>query len=413
MNVLLATEDEIYLEPLSAIRQFRITPVTSREHVVAAARYIESEVVILSPGLPGEVDIIDIVEDLIDLNIRVVFLAGELNPANLTVRKLVELSVYDILFEPITIGRLKDALINPAKEFTPNSSQTFNGLNELEQEKEGTLERLKTLGTEVKISLPQISQIKKKADSKNLLQNVIAVYSPTPSGKTMLALNLATTLSQLGNNVALVDGDISQLSLGNWVEIPEGEDGIYRLLKDPGNSLEYGYSPRLMPGLFLFTASVVDPEAANNKKSMLNALKGLNSICDVVVVDLSSDIKNPVTSEVINIASQVILVADTDFNHLRRFQIVMDKLSDDLFSKCCLVVNRAVESARVFVSDAEKAVGLKSDALIPDAALEVLESIKSGIPVVLFHTQMKQSLDDLADRLLVKIQSSAELEVYA
>jgi len=408
LNIVLAAADD-FLEPLSAIREFMVTPVGGREDVIYAAETAGADVVVLSPELPGEMDIIDIVEELLDLNIRTVFLGGRLNPNNLTIKKLVELGVYDILFEPVTIGRLKDALINPAGEFQPNPGKPVIMLDEQDgnDTREGALNRIKS-------NLPQLAQRKIKGDGKvtgkGALVNLIGVCSPVPAGKTMVALNLAAVLALRGNSVALVDLDLTQLSLANWIEVPEGEDGVYRLLKDPGNALEHGYNPNLLPWLYIYTASNIESGAGGGKKAVGSVLKNLCGAFDFVIADTAADFKNAATQEVIASAGQVALVTDSDFNHLRKIQAVLDGMPEEFFTRCSLAANRVVNSELVVVSDAENAAGLKADVAIADC-LGVLESIKAGIPAVLYREDLKHSFEEYADFLMVNIQESFDTVV--
>lgn len=94
-------------------------------------------------------------------------------------------------------------------------------------------------------------------------------------------------------------------------------------------------------------------------------------------------------------AAKVILVADVDYSHLVRMQIELDRLESSLdFNRISLLVNRLIESDNIDITDAEKAVGLQAEGVIPEKTREVLESIKSGIPAALFCPDVKNALTD-------------------
>ncbi|WP_027365834.1 P-loop NTPase family protein, partial [Desulfotruncus alcoholivorax] len=111
----------------------------------------------------------------------------------------------------------------------------------------------------------------------------------------------------------------------------------------------------------------------------------------------------------INVAGMLVIVNDPDFSHLLRIQREIDNLPDDFdFDKCVIVANQIIESDKLPADDAEKATGMKVSCTIPCKPRSVFESIKVGIPAVLFDQEIKQAFEELVVNELAQADVSVQ-----
>ncbi len=119
------------------------------------------------------------------------------------------------------------------------------------------------------------TQILQKMDENNW--RTIAITSPTPAvGKTVIAINLAISIVQQTNRTAmLVDFDLRQARIGNYLGIPM-EKSLNDLLEGDVNLSEMLVNPGI-PRLVILPAK----NAVSNPSETLSSLKISNLVSEI------------------------------------------------------------------------------------------------------------------------------------
>lgn len=100
-------EDFSLTETIGGARYIEhLATLFSRDEIITAAVQTCPNVCVLSPDLPGNRDVLDLAETLVQMGVRVIFLAGALSPDNPTIVSLVSYGVADILYGRVTSGLL-------------------------------------------------------------------------------------------------------------------------------------------------------------------------------------------------------------------------------------------------------------------------------------------------------------------
>ncbi|MBO8128951.1 MAG: hypothetical protein H0Z39_07100 [Peptococcaceae bacterium] len=383
-----------------------------REAVVSLAHQREADTIVLSINLPGQADMVDLLRECRMADLRVVFLPGcrDDTKAIDLARKAVALGVYDLVWDPVSPAVVVDRVLNPATLAEAGVDPDEDAVEVPTAGEKGTKRKAGFLGglffrrgtfSKTALLMRDMPAITVKSTKQFPSNKVIAVVSPVPAGKTFIAVNLATALSQMGYTVALVDADTRQQSIAAWFAMDSV--GLIEALKDD-DPLSYAFQHPMLPELYVFSSDLhSDKVVPISVKSLANFLNILHEHVDVIVVDTYRDLNEPVTKTVIDMATSIVLVADLDFSHLIKLQVDIDKIEDTLdFDKFSLLVNRSIKGQNLKVSDAEKAVGLQTDVVLPEKSKDVLESIKTGIPAVLFCTEIKTALNLLIENLIRK-----------
>lgn len=398
-------------------------PVQYREAAVELAEQTKPDVAVISSWLEGNTDIIDVVYKLRSLDIRVIFIAGTLTSEDLTVKRILELGVYDILWGEIRIGQVLEKIFDPTpaskglslmgvnksgykekKQVQTPVTDDFDSEPENEEGTKSPFSKLAKISGDLRKSIPSIPRLPKRSVNGKPLEKVVAVCSPVPAGKTFVAVNLAAAMAQEGHTVALVDADYKKFGVHTWLNCPAGEEGLAGALQDVADPIAYAYQPGYLPGLSVFTSDPGEKTPLINDKSLIMFLQELQQHVDLVIVDTPGDFSAPITGTVINAAGLLVIVSDPDFSHLLRIQREIDNLPEDFdFDKCVIVANQIIESDKLSPEDAEKATGMKVSCTIPGRPRSVLESIKVGIPAVMFDRDIKQAFEKLLVNELAQV----------
>ncbi|RYD07210.1 hypothetical protein N752_01090 [Desulforamulus aquiferis] len=391
-NILLATGDEAVNEAISTSVSHSFNIAEDREGLLQKVNTTKTDVVVVSKGLPGDVDILEVLQQVKKHTENVIFIAGNISPTDITIARIKELGI-EIITGDISIGHLMKSLhksLGQADEQHPIS---------YESDDTTALDKIVRAGSELaknipNISVPKVPTIQIKRKKQSICKKLVAIASPIPAGKTFVAVNLSTVLWKMRYNVVLVDAAIQQ-STHTWLGVPHEGGLLEALQSDDPLSLAYQRPEAMMPKVNILNTSAFDGKA--NIKDYIKLLNNLNETeeVDIILVDTQGNMNDLLTKTILDMAGQVILVADQDFNHLMFLQSALDKLENSLdFDKFSLIINRVIDSNNLGISDAEKAAGLQADGVIPDQTKEVLESIKNGIPAALFCSQIRESLED-------------------
>ena len=164
-----------------------------KDHQVAEIYYREAdipagEVLVLSPHLQGETELLDLVYNLRQMETRIVLLAGDLVPAE--VWRAFNLGVYDILFDPVKVRDIVEAVQFPKKFKDVSEMLARRGIKEQQA-----------------VAVREVEKIVVKEVKKVTRQEIHTWWSAGGGeGKTTLAVSQAVQLARVtGEKVALLD----------------------------------------------------------------------------------------------------------------------------------------------------------------------------------------------------------------
>jgi pilus assembly protein CpaE len=133
-------------------------------------------------------------------------------------------------------------------------------------------------------------------------------------------------------------------------------------------------------------------------EEMVRIVELLRTFCSHVVIDTPAYF-NDVVLGLIEVSDDVLLVAGMDIPNIKNVKIGLQtlRLLDTPMSKLRLVLNRANSKVKLEVSEVEKTLQVKADALIPSDVV-VPQAVNKGTPVVLAapKSAVTRSLEQLA-----------------
>ena len=237
---------------------------------------------------------------------------------------------------------------------------------------------------------------------------VLTVFSTKGgSGKSVLAASLAVTLAQRSDKpVCLVDADLQfgdiavMLKLAPQHTIVDAVGSFDRL--DVG-FLETLLSTHPQSGLKVLPAPL-EPAFADQigADQMVKIVRLLRTFCDFVVIDTPAYF-NEVVLGLIEESDDVVLVAGMDIPNIKNVKIGLQtlRLLNTPMSKIHLILNRANSKVKLEVSEVERTLQVKAEALIPSDVV-VPQSVNKGMPVVLDapKSAIAKSLEQVADLFL-------------
>jgi pilus assembly protein CpaE len=237
---------------------------------------------------------------------------------------------------------------------------------------------------------------------------VVTVFSTKGgAGKSVIASNVAVRLAQRSDRpVCLVDADLQfgdiavMLKLTPQHTIVDAVSAIDRLDSAMIQSLLITHQPS---GLLVLPAPL-EPAFADQigGAEMVRIIEVLRSFCSHVVVDTSTAF-NDVVLGLIEQSDDVLLVSGMDIPNVKNVKIGLQtlRLLNTPMAKLRLVLNRSNSKVKLDVSEVEKTLQIKADALIP-SDIVVPQAVNKGAPVVLTSpkTAVAKALDDLATSLL-------------
>jgi pilus assembly protein CpaE len=235
---------------------------------------------------------------------------------------------------------------------------------------------------------------------------VITVFSTKGgAGKSVLAANLGVLLAQRARGpVVLVDADLQfgdiavMLKLAPHHTIVDAVGSFDRLDIGFLESLLATHQPS---GLKVLPAPLEPAFADQITAEHVNQIiKLLRTFCSYVVVDTPAYF-NDVVLGLIEESDDVLLVAGMDIPNIKNVKIGLQtlRLLNTPMSKIHLILNRANSKVKLEVSEVERTLQVKADALIPSDVV-VPQSVNKGTPVVIDapRASISKSLEQLADR---------------
>jgi pilus assembly protein CpaE len=238
---------------------------------------------------------------------------------------------------------------------------------------------------------------------------VITVFSTKGgAGKSMIACNVAVRLAKKSSRpVALVDADLQfgdvavMLKLAPQHTIVDAVGSLDRMDANLLQSLLVQHEPS---GLHVLPAPL-EPAFADQIRGeeMVRIVELLRTFCSHVVIDTPAYF-NDVVLGLIEVSDDVLLVAGMDIPNIKNVKIGLQtlRLLNTPMSKLRLVLNRANSKVKLDVSEVEKTLQVKADALIPSDVV-VPQSVNKGMPVVLAAPKaaVTRAIEQLADTFLL------------
>lgn len=238
---------------------------------------------------------------------------------------------------------------------------------------------------------------------------VITVFSTKGgAGKSVIAANLAVVLARRSTKpVVLVDADLQfgdvavMLKLAPQHTIVDAVGSADRL--DP--TLLQQFLMRHEPSGLLILPAPLEPSFADQISAgeMVRIIELLRTFCEYVVIDTPAYF-NEVVLGLIEESDEVLLIAGMDIPNIKNVKIGLQtlRLLNVPMSKLHLVLNRANSKVKLDVSEVERTLQIKAEALIPSDVV-VPQSVNKGTPVVLDSPKsgVAKSIEHLADMFSV------------
>lgn len=311
--------------------------------------------------------------------VRIIYLAGEIFPNDIDQAKTLAFLVQNDIYDIIVGSRLKTAELLQHLE-TP-----------------GKLEDVRYL-----LNNPAVSTATEDASYKNL----ISIYSVKPgSGKSFLAYNLAFAIAMYGQaksngkrpRVALIEGDLSSLSVGALLHKSNDKYNLVRALKiasevvdAKGNKVGSKEAIQIAnneirkcfiqhpkcKNLFALSAqsmSLSDRIAVNPHQYMF-MLECIRPAFDVIIADMNSSMEHQTTGPLFAKSGVIYFLIDPDINNIKnnvRYQKDLKSIKVDTKAKYVLNKYLSPDQQQDFAEDLEygmneiKATGINISGVIP------------------------------------------------
>lgn len=352
--------------------------VSSTDNLDMVIDYIEldePDVLIISKDIddsPQGENIIKTIKTIRQTNplVRCVLLAQKYNKRFF--QKIVNLGIYSIvLFDDIEENLIKE-ILEPSQEFDFEKY-------EVKSEKRQYINKI-TKG----------------------LKRVIAVYSPSPTGKSYIISNLAYILAQQKIKTVLVDGDLTNRSLSYYYYLDKPKDIELKKILEGDKTLkshDIGYSfldgwlkviscKRLSEDLKDIPIGLNIEEKRKIPDNFMNLIDYLRAEAEVVFIDVNRNIDDEITKRVLKLADTVLFVQNLDYRMMDISKASLRRLNKENISlkKFVLIVNRFIENKEFTQKKIEKFFesNFAGRVTVPEDSLSAIKQIRYGKPAVAF-----------------------------
>jgi pilus assembly protein CpaE len=233
------------------------------------------------------------------------------------------------------------------------------------------------------------------------------------TGKTLTSTNLAVSLAQRGERVALIDLDLQFGDVALCLGLPP-EKTVYDLAQSPGvldwDKLQ-AFLPRHSSGVYTLIAPRRPDQASAVGAELLRDVYGiLRANFDWVIVDTPPGFTAEVITS-IDSSTEIVMVGMLDSLSLKNTKLGLETLElmkydpDDIY----LLLNRAHTRVGISQSDVEAVLGRVPDVLIPSDR-EIPRTVNEGIPIVIARPQSEpaEAFAKLAELLAGPVADTTE-----
>jgi len=273
---------------------------------------------------------------------------------------------------------------------------------------------------QIRFEIHKLMARKQGADTPAVNENsrLVCVLGPKGgTGKTLTSTNLAVSLAQRGERVALIDLDLQFGDVALCLGLPP-ERTVYDLAQSPG-ALDWD---KLQAFLALHSSGVYtliaprrpDQASAVGAELLREIYAILRANFDWVIVDTPPGFTAEVITSIDN-STEIVMVGMLDSLSLKNTKLGLETLElmkydpDHVY----LLLNRAHSRVGISQSDVEAVLGRTPDVFIPSDR-EIPRTVNEGIPIVIARPQSEpaDAYGHLAD-LLAGEQSGSAAEPAA
>lgn len=371
-----------------------VKTVDNRNNIMKAVQeHPETDVVLVSDGLTGKGK--PLTQIMIDVHleyrdVRVVYLTSEVKRSQMKYRMpqlgyLVRTRIYDIVAEtPIMMPHIFEALVKPATK--ENVDWIFRFID-AEEETGAPQEKIEVF----------IERASNEDESmRGTLSNLHVFSSIKPgTGKSFVATNIATAIAKYGKvnkngdrpRVALIDGDMQNLSIGTLLQVENDKkniktvmDKIKTIQDEDGFEID---NPPLVAEVKSFVRSAFIPYAHSDNLHVLAGsnldwtevqgfratgftwlLQTIQHDYDVIIMDSSSSLAHVSTAPMMLLAKDIFYILNLDFNNIRnnsRYQNTL--IQYGFFDKVKYILNENITKDIVKEQDWEEELIFDSESV--------------------------------------------------
>lgn len=353
LNIVLATGvpkiNSLFDQPQLKEQINVVALIEEREMLIPQLEALEErvDVILITDALPGrKLFMMQLLPNLrVEFHdIRVVYLTSEVNMTDTqriqNLSFLVTLKLYDI----VSTNELTPQVILRAIG-QPATADNVGWITRYMEKAEYSLER-KT--TAVQMDTGNFGE-NDEENSDLLFPNVAVFASIKPgTGKSFISANIATTIAKYGvknangepPRVALIDGDLQNLSLGTLLQYPDDENnlknvmdkihGIYdedgklkdnpQLINETNAYIRNAFVPySKVKNLYSLVGSQLTMEQISGitGTDFLHLLKTIEKDFDIIIVDSNSSLGHISTIPLLTASNFIYYIINLDFNNIR------------------------------------------------------------------------------------------------
>lgn len=466
-KIILATGQEKINMAVSKISEIEVvSEVYHRRELLERCLIYTPDLLIYSEALIGKNELSSI-ELLLSIRerspiTRIIYLPGMMSSENhehvQRVRTLVNAGIYDIftmktlsfsilqqfIFYPSSKDTLKDWL-EDEKEVVIQAPKAIrkeepkNQPPKIEQENRPEKSKIKSSSISKyldedeakKLASEVMKQVEEDDSNEYIIKNLFIVSSIKPgTGKSFLSTNIATAIAKYGQvgpdgkkpTVALIEGDLQNLSIGTLLSIEEKKynlktamEKIDLILDSNTGDIKAGTEPVQIDDVDKFIKACFKPYykvknlhalvGSQYQPNELNMVTGqhyvylLESICDlfdVVIVDTNSSLNHVTTYPLLQLANRCYYVLNLDFNNVynnHRYRMELNNLG--IGHKIRYILNEDVSQNRenkeplIFGPSELEESGYQLEGCIPAIDKSIfLNRLHEGTPIILDETKL-------------------------